>query len=66
MSRSTEHGGAGREALREGDERRAGRAWSPGFEERLRTMAADVAFDMPEELPASPYRDAVLAELAED
>jgi antitoxin VapB len=42
------------------------RAWSPGFWESLRRMAPDVNMEVPERLPANPYRDSVLDELAND
>ena len=42
------------------------RAWSPGFRERLLSMAPEVNMEVPERLPASPYREAILDELAED
>ena len=42
------------------------RAWSPGFWERLLAMAPEVDIEVPERLPDSPYREAILDELAKD
>jgi len=39
------------------------RAWSPGFWERLLKLAPDVNMEVPERLPDSSHRDAVLDEL---
>ena len=42
------------------------RAWSPGFWERMLKLAPEVNMEVPEPLPPSPHRDAVLDELGQD
>ena len=42
------------------------RGWSPGFWERMHELAADVDIEVPEPLPDTPYRDAILEQLDDD
>jgi antitoxin VapB len=42
------------------------RDWSPGFWERMMQLAPEVSIEVPERLPDSPYREAVIDELAKD
>ena len=42
------------------------RDWSPGFWERLLKLAPEVNIEVPERLPDSPYREAIIDELAKE
>ena len=42
------------------------RSWSPGFWERMHRLADEVDPGVPEPLPGSPYRDAILDQLGPD
>jgi antitoxin VapB len=42
------------------------RDWSPGFWEEMLRLAPKVDIEVPERLPDSPHRDAVLDELGQD
>ena len=42
------------------------RDWSPGFWEEMLRLAPEIDIEVPEPLPPSPHRDAVLDELGRD